>query len=199
MSRRKGPRGLSPEEEELWQRIAARTVPLHPKKRTSQSQKKAVIQPKTPSPSVPIRPFEIGERSEGPGPSHDLARPLASMLKEPPVRMDSKAHRKLTRGKLRPEARIDLHGMTMAAAHPALIGFVRDAHSRGLRLVLVITGKGRPGDEDGPIPTRPGLLRHQVPQWLASGPLRPLVLQVTAAHQRHGGFGAYYVYLARGK
>jgi DNA-nicking Smr family endonuclease len=111
--------------------------------------------------------------------------------------MDSKAHRKLTRGKLSPEARIDLHGMTLADAHPALLRFVADAHARGLRLLLVITGKGKARNDEGPIPTRPGVLRHQVPQWLTGGPLRPLVLQVAQAHQRHGGSGAFYVYLRR--
>jgi DNA-nicking Smr family endonuclease len=87
--------------------------------------------------------------------------------------------------------------MTLADAHPALLDFVAGAHARGLRLVLVITGKGKARDEYGPIPTRTGVLRHQVPQWLSSGPLRPLVLQVAEAHQRHGGSGAFYVYLRR--
>jgi DNA-nicking Smr family endonuclease len=113
--------------------------------------------------------------------------------------MDRKAHRKLTRGKLSPEARIDLHGMTLAAAHPALMRFIADAHARGLRLVLVITGKGKERDEFGPIPTRTGVLKHQVPQWLTAGALRTLVLQVTEAHRTHGGAGAYYVYLRRRK
>jgi len=121
------------------------------------------------------------------------------VLNDQPVRMDRKAHRKLTRGKLSPEARIDLHGMTLAAAHPALTRFIAESHSRGLRLVLVITGKGRKREDAGPIPVRPGVLRHQVPQWLTSGALRPLVLQVTEAHQKHGGGGAYYVYLGRRK
>jgi DNA-nicking Smr family endonuclease len=74
---------------------------------------------------------------------------------------------------------------------------VAEAHARGLRLVLVITGKGKARDDYGPIPTRTGVLRHQVPQWLSSGALRPLVLQVAEAHQRHGGSGAFYVYLRR--
>jgi DNA-nicking Smr family endonuclease len=36
-----------------------------------------------------------------------------------------------------------------------------------------------------------------VPGWLHLPPLGPAVLQVTEAHQRHGGSGAYYVYLRR--
>ncbi len=200
MSRRKGPRGLTPEEEALWQQIAARTDPLHPKKKKSApAPAKPAATPRPQPPETPTAPFTIGEGADMRPPGHDLASPLASVLNEQPVRMDRKAHRKLTRGKLSPEARIDLHGMTLAAAHPALIRFISDSHSRGLRLVLVITGKGRTRDDAGPIPVRPGVLRHQVPQWLTSGAMRPLVLQVTAAHPRHGGAGAYYVYLGRRK
>ncbi|MGL4321553.1 MAG: Smr/MutS family protein, partial [Paracoccaceae bacterium] len=104
---------------------------------------------------------------------------------------------KMTRGKLAPEARIDLHGMTLSEAHPELISFILNAHSAGLRLVLVITGKGKPKADHGPIPYRTGVLRHQVPQWLRLPPLGPAVLQVSEAHLKHGGSGAFYVYLRR--
>jgi DNA-nicking Smr family endonuclease len=36
-----------------------------------------------------------------------------------------------------------------------------------------------------------------VPHWLSVPPLSGLVLQITPAHQSHGGGGAYYVYLRR--
>ena len=62
------------------------------------------------------------------------------------------------------EDRIDLHGMTLDQAHPALIGFIMRSYGEGKRLVLVITGKGKAKDEGGPIPVRLGVLKHQVPQ-----------------------------------
>ena len=68
-----------------------------------------------------------------------------------------------------------------------------------LRHVLVITGKGKRGLDDGPIPQRQGVLRHQVPHWLRLPPLGAAVMQVTEAHLKHGGSGAYYVYLRRGR
>jgi DNA-nicking Smr family endonuclease len=111
--------------------------------------------------------------------------------------MDRKRFGKMKKGRLAPEARIDLHGMTIAQAHPALNRFILDAAARGARLVLVITGKGKLRDEGGPIPERLGVLRHQVPHWLSTAPLRAHVLQVTEAHVKHGGQGAYYVYLRR--
>ena len=200
MSRRRGPRGLSPEEAALWEKIAARTAPLHRKKakpRPSPPEPVPPVPAPRPAAPEPLAPFALGEKAVPRGASHDLARPIAAVLGDEPVTMDRKAHRKLTRGKLTPEARLDLHGMTLADAHPALVGFVTSAHARGLRLILVITGKGRARDDAGPIPTRTGVLRHQVPQWLNSGPLKRLVMQVVQAHQSHGGSGAFYVYLRR--
>jgi DNA-nicking Smr family endonuclease len=111
--------------------------------------------------------------------------------------MDAKAHARMTRGKLVPEARIDLHGLTLAEAHPDLIRFILNAQSAGCRLVLVITGKGKQKPDHGPIPQRIGILRHQVPLWLRQMPLGPAVLQITEAHLKHGGSGAFYVYLRR--
>ena len=114
-----------------------------------------------------------------------------------PVQMDKRQFQRLNRGKLDPEARIDLHGMTLAQAHGALNSFILRAQSKGLRLVLVITGKGRTASDDGPIPRRRGALKHDVPQWLRMAPLGPIVLEIREAHIRHGGAGAYYVYLRR--
>jgi DNA-nicking Smr family endonuclease len=87
--------------------------------------------------------------------------------------------------------------MTQDRAHSALTGFVLRAHREDKRLVLVITGKGRDSDEGDIMPVRRGVLRHQVPHWLSVPPLSGIVLQVTPAHLRHGGGGAYYVYLRR--
>jgi DNA-nicking Smr family endonuclease len=175
---------------------------MRPKRRVATAvPEEAKPVPKMPEPALkpPIAPFAVGEKAGTPPRPHDLALPMSAALAQAPVEMDRKAHRKLTRGKLHPEARIDLHGMTLADAHPALIRFVADAHARGLRLVLVITGKGKLREEYAPMPSRLGVLRHQVPHWLNSGALRPLVLQVTEAHRTHGGSGAYYVYLRRRK
>jgi DNA-nicking Smr family endonuclease len=142
--------------------------------------------------TIPTRPTGSA-RPRG----HDLAPSLQDSMGQAPVKMDSKAFGKLKRGKLKPEARIDLHGMTLDHAHPALSGFILSSHGKGRRLVLVITGKGRDRDDGGPIPVRHGVLRHQVPQWLSMPPLSSVVLQVSPAHVSHGGGGALYVYLRR--
>ena len=122
---------------------------------------------------------------------------IADQIRGRAVQMDRKAFDQMKRGKLRPEGKIDLHGMTLDRAHPALTRFILGAQAQGKRLVLVVTGKGKQRDDGGPIPVRFGVLRHQVPQWLSLPPISSVVLQVTQAHLRHGGSGAYYVYLRR--
>jgi DNA-nicking Smr family endonuclease len=156
-----------------------------------------VSRPAKPKPKkTPVDPFEMG-RSGPARRADDLLPPINDRLSSAPLNMDHKSFGKMKRGKLKPEAWIDLHGMTMAEAHPELVAFILGSQSLGRRLVLVITGKGKDRDGGGPIPTRHGVLRHQVPQWLALPPLSQAILQVSPAHMRHGGHGAYYVYLRK--
>ena len=199
MSRR---RKLTPEERDLWSRVAHTAAPMHAARPVTMPEPEpdqtAKPRPKKPEPVAKPMPrdFRIGQMARA-NLRHDLAPSPAEALAAAPLRMDHKAHQKMTRGRIEPEARIDLHGMTLAEAHPELIRFVLNAHDAGKRLVLVITGKGKRGEDDGPIPRRMGVLRHQVPHWLHLPPLGPVVLQVAPAHLKHGGTGAYYVYLRR--
>ena len=194
MSRRK-PRGLRPEEAALWDQVAHTARAMHPKRKAP----KLLETKKAPEPhaSHELPTFRVGENAAPRAVSHILKPGLSEQLAGQPVRMDRKAFTRMKRGKLKPEGRIDLHGMTLAEAHPRLTGFVMRSHAEGKRLVLVITGKGRDRDEGGPIPTPRGALKSQVPMWLAQAPLAGIVLQVVEAHRSHGGTGAYYVYLRR--
>ena len=196
-------RRLSAEDQELWNRVAAQTERLHKSDLERARFKRDAVMPT--GTTVPdqktlrkSKSVLLGKpQGKGKSPGHDLAPAVQDQLRRAPLQMDQKTHGKLQRGKLKPEGRIDLHGMTLDRAHPALTGFVLKAHAQGKRLVLVITGKGKQRDEGGPIPVRHGVLRHQVPQWLQMAPLKSVVLQVTPAHISHGGCGAYYVYLRR--
>ena len=197
MSRR---RTLRPEEEELWAAVARTAKPLHPTTPRRKLDAPPPIAVKAPEPTARLPAFRLGEQARS-AKAHSLAPSLSEHLAQAPVLMDAKAHARMTRGKLAPEARIDLHGLTLAEAHPDLIHFILNAHAAGLRLVLVITGKGKQKpDADtfgGPIPQRIGVLRHQLPLWLRQMPLAPVVLQISEAHLKHGGSGAFYVYLRR--
>lgn len=199
MARRKT--GLNAEDRALWARVAATTTPLdRPGRKIETTTPPKAAKPKPEPLSAPEFDLNVRIGSAAiPQSGHHLAPSVAERINTAPVRMHHGTHKKMVRGKLKPEGRIDLHGLTLAQAHPRLVGFILDANAAGKRLVLVITGKGRDRDEPGPIPIRRGALRHQVPGWLTAPPLGAVVLDIRTAHLRHGGEGAYYVYLKRHK
>lgn len=120
--------------------------------------------------------------------------------------VDGATAERLRRGKIEPDARLDLHGLTQQQAHSRLLAFVRRGHDAGYRCLLIITGKGaaeRSAKDDAlrpftmPDRAKAGVLRSLVPLWLEQPETRNMVVGIQAAHQRHGGGGAYYAYLRR--
>jgi DNA-nicking Smr family endonuclease len=99
--------------------------------------------------------------------------------------------RELRSGRMRPEAELDLHGQTAEAAARALGRFLASARQRDQRLLLVIHGRGRGSGPAGPV------LRQQVIEQLAEGPLASEVLAVVSAPPALGGAGAALVLLRR--
>ena len=114
-------------------------------------------------------------------------------------KIDGHTVEKLKRGELQPKARIDLHGMTEAAAHAALLSFLAGAQARGIRLALVVTGVGNPRSEEDAawMRSRHGVLKQMVPRWLNEKEFAALAVGTAPAHIRHGGEGALYVYLRK--
>ena len=190
-------RKLKSEEVELWQQIAKSATPLKLPKNVNSVAKPQSKIAEVKNDQFQLNRFEIGEKATQKSVQNDLKPSISTALDSAPVQMDYKSFKKMKRGKSTPEATFDLHGMTVAQAHSALIHFLMTSYTRNMRLVLVITGKGKFQKDTGPIPRQVGILRHQVPQWLRMPPLRDKVLQVTEAHGKHGGSGAYYVYLRK--
>ncbi len=140
-------------------------------------------------------------------PSKQVARSATKVVPSAPQKqtggLDGSTAERLRKGALDPEARIDLHGMTEAMAHNALLSFLRTARRGGVRLVLVITGKGvraqdpyAPFDLEGESRAR-GVLKLMVPRWLREPDFAELIADHRSAHIRHGGSGALYVYLKK--
>jgi DNA-nicking Smr family endonuclease len=190
-------RKLKSDEVELWQQIAKSATPLKLSKNVNTVAKHQSKVAEVKNDQFQLNRFEIGEKATQKSVQNDLKPSISTALDSAPVQMDYKSFKKMKRGKSTPEATFDLHGMTVAQAHSALIHFLMTSYTRNMRLVLVITGKGKFQKDTGPIPRQVGILRHQVPQWLRMPPLRDKVLQVTEAHGKHGGSGAYYVYLRK--
>lgn len=100
---------------------------------------------------------------------------------------DHNWQQKLRRGRVRPEGKLDLHGMTREQAFQKLHRYIDIARTRGKRVVLVVTGKGS------------GILKREVPMWLSQGELGQQIVSFYSAGQADGGEGALYVVLKKVK
>jgi len=150
-----------------------------------------------PSPSPPAGP--VPEAPRGAAPASAAARkrpapPSAPELTLADAAFDRDLSRALSRGRLVPQASLDLHGMTVAAAERAVARFLEESVGRDLRVVLIVTGKGlrlEGGRLFG------GRIRAEFLGWLNRADNRERVRGVRPAHARHGGGGAFYVLLRR--
>lgn len=181
MSGRRGkPRRLSDEERVLWRDVTRSIQPLRDGPSATQAEDAppapaiettATFAPARPAPAKPPQPK----------PAPALA-PLGRRAKQ-----------RVARGRETIDGRLDLHGLTQAEAHGALLRFLQQAQARGAKLVVVITGKGSrgPAGEEG------GVLKRQAPLWLKLPEFRPFVVGFEEAHRAHGGEGALYVRVRR--
>ena len=102
--------------------------------------------------------------------------------------IDRLSARRMQRGQVPIEDRLDLHGLSQEQAHKKLNVFISRAVQQNLRHVLIITGKGRDGH---------GILRQKVPAWLKDAPLCHHLIAISYAQPRDGGKGALYIRLKR--
>jgi DNA-nicking Smr family endonuclease len=101
------------------------------------------------------------------------------------------ALRRLRRGLLPIDARIDLHGLRAREARTHLELFLRTMRARGERCVLVIHGKGAHS------PDGTGVLRGEIAAWLSQSAGSEHVAAFATATGGDGGEGAVYVLLRR--
>jgi DNA-nicking Smr family endonuclease len=200
MSRRGGRSGgrdrlITQEEADLWKQATRTLERLKGKMRIGSTAEPAVQGPR-PSPRTPAQEVKVERPPSAGQPSRTLPSPRPPPLAE----VHRRTARQISSGKITIGARIDLHGWQQREAHSRLRAFLHDAHARGLKTVLVVTGKGKgnPGEHaSGPEDRRRGVLRRSVPLWLEQPDLRSIVLGYTQAGVRHGGEGALYVQLRR--
>lgn len=192
MSRDGRRRVLSYEERVLWTTITKAITPLRdaPVDAAIESVDSEIAKPRK-APPVFVKPPKAHKPAMPAAP----AKPAKTTPAIEPL--GRRMRRSLARGKEGIDARIDLHGLTQAQAHGALLRFLRTASERDARLVLVITGKGKRSDGDGE--RERGVLRRQVPQWLSQPDFRDVVIGFEDAHIAHGGEGALYVRVRRGR
>ena len=181
-------RSLTRDEEDLWSLVARTVRPLRP---TPQARKLPTeLGKKTPIRDTP-RPAK-NRTATDPKVAMPGQRPAGPPALSPIMR---KEKQKLVRRHETIDARIDLHGMTQTEAHAALRSLLQRSQANGAKFVLVITGKGLPN----PSINERGVLRRQVPLWLALPEFRRYVAGFGVAHPGHGGEGALYVRLRKAK
>ena len=207
----KGKKGLKPEELALWAKVARSVEPLPgrqpPKPPAAPTQAPAAL-------GRAERRKAAGATSTNKAARQPPALPTVSHAGRPtpPARppaggtLDRRTRQRMLRGQIAIEARLDLHGFGVEEAHLRLRAFLLNARQRGLRTVLVITGKGGDsalsrhtlhGYDFHHAPERRGKLRAMLPRWLAEAGLAEHVAGWQPAHPKHGGGGAFYIRLRR--
>lgn len=169
--------------ERLWRAVTRTVRPLPGK-----------APPSEPEASPPIAPVASAPASAPPPTAPPQLQKTPPKARTPGPLADRGAEKRVRRGRVEAERTLDLHGYTQDRAEAALASFLRAAQADGETAVLVVTGKGarlQAGD------AAPGVLKRRLPEWLESRAVRPLVAGYALAHRRHGGAGAYYVFLKR--
>ena len=186
---------LTSDEADLWHLATRSMQPVTGKPRIPPDRG-----PKEPVAARTASPREA--RPPAPVPPAAPAPKKSPVHKPPPIaEFDRRKVRHISSGRVEIDARLDLHGARQRDAHRQLRDFLLSCYARGLRTVLVITGKG----SDTPVDPlahamggrRRGIIRRSVPQWLDEPELRAVVVSYTTAGVRHGGEGALYVQLRK--
>ena len=180
------PKNLNPEDLKIWRHVTRSVSPLqgmtfrHPVDDDAADDHG----PPGPKAAAALIPETISRVQQRPVTPPPLAMGSTADI-------DRRTAQRFTRGEMAVDGRIDLHGLTLDQAHAALSAFVRGAHARGARCLVVVTGKGKGGSI--------GKIRTETPHWLNQTPLRSLILAVSEARHRDGGTGALYVLLKRAR
>lgn len=183
--RRKLPGSTAEESDRaLWERLTKGVKPLRGR-------------PASPAPEPPAKPFtSSSEKKAAPQrpvvtrPKPALAPPPAPLEVGRTTGVDRRTAERFRRGQLPIDATLDLHGLRQDAAYARLTRFLDHALAQGLRVLLVVTGKGL-GKAEG------GVLRRALPLWLEDSGHRRSLLAIAPARPQHGGDGAFYLLLRR--
>lgn len=184
---------LTDEDRALWKAVSAL---VEPHKKTSAHRKKRSFKEVEESPVAPtLKPIvksaikkkweSISQQPSAPATHKKIihAHELPAIAGDVSDRIKSK--------KRSIDARIDLHGMTQDVAHRKAIGFINSSYARGLKTVLIITGKGNASSSEG-------ILQKNLPRWLsADNTAAKHIAGISPAPRELGGSGAFVVTLKR--
>jgi len=187
-------RVLTAEEARLWSTVVRKIKPIAESPADSGAivvagQKPAAQSTEKKKPTKPVKSLSPEKLAPPLLPSAPVAKKAPQVPFAP---LERQLRRGLSRGSSSVDATIDLHGMRQAEAHERLRSFILKAQRDGLKVVLVVTGKGNLADHDPSFDQR-GVLRRNLPLWLRMPDLRPAIIGFEEASRQHGGSGAFYV------
>jgi DNA-nicking Smr family endonuclease len=177
-------RRLDAEERALWRRVTRTVRPLGER-----------ADPDDPDTGAQAEPVAAGSETRLRQAQPERAPSKRPASAGPGETLDGGWDRRLRRGAILPDRSLDLHGHTLASAHAALDHGLERALADGVRVLLVVTG--RPPRADAAGPTRRGLIRAAIGDWLAVSRHASRIAAIRNAHPRHGGAGALYLILRR--
>lgn len=156
--------GLSAEDLELWAAYSQTLSRLMPGRARLAKPPEKTFEPPSPQHKQPPPPA-AGKIA---GPSLQLG------INAPPAGLDKSTWEKFRLQKIRAQARLDLHGHTARQAHGEVLRFLELSYASGLRCVEIITGNGE-------------ILARELPHWLNTPVLRPMILSLAHPHARNSG------------
>lgn len=179
-------RQLTHEEKQLWGRVAKTVRPMSGKRWIEDALPEMELAQSVASPKQPK-----SARATSAPPS-----PAPRPVRRPADYLDDSWEKRIARGQMAPDHAIDLHGHTLDTAHRHFNTALAAAIHHGARVLLVVTGKPRPGIFM-PGERARGAIRAEIGHWISSSPYADQIASVRNAHPRHGGDGALYVILRR--
>jgi len=180
---------------ELWARVSKTVVAVNPELAAELAEFEKSIEPKQMVPNVntTTQPaFNIPKKKQ-----------LNNSTAYEYTGLDRRKQRRLLRGQVEIEGRLDLHGESVSSARYKLLNFLEFSAHQNKKTVLVITGKGETQFARHTLHSRDfhdssdrtGRLRKEVPFWFSEPEFRLLISGYQPAHPKHGGGGAMYVQL----
>lgn len=179
-------RNLSPEEAALWRKVT-RDVARY---RSQKPQTQKIVSTPQEQRRAPLK------RRANPLAAHEPAGVRSPSANDLSSAGDPRLDRLAGRGRIEIDAVLDLHGHTQVTARRVLHQFIAEGYARGARCLLVVTGIGG-GVNKTSATIGKGILRASFSDWINEDQIRPYVSRTARAHQRHGGAGAFYVFLKK--
>ena len=111
-------------------------------------------------------------------------------------------NKKLKKGKVPIDIKIDFHGMALFDAEILFVQTITDCYKRNKRCILFVTGKGvlRKNNEEKIYEDTKlyyGKIRNNFFDWTKKSELQKQILSIEQAGLEYGGDGAFFVYLRK--